>query len=148
MGVGKDLNRNETCCLTQVHWTKWNSVLWRQTVSRISVQNLKLRRWIFGQAWDNRPGTCGNEWLSYPLCISDVCSHQDKYSWHKMTKVQKGLRNLIRKVISELKTLEWWISRLMLNPLFFLISRLNIACFPHEFNLQINYPIRIKDIPF
>ena len=28
---------------------------------------------------------------------------------------------------SELKTLEWWISGLMLNPLFFLISRLNIA---------------------
>ena len=38
---------------------------------------------------------------------------------------------------SELKTLEWWISGLMLNPLFFLISRLNMACFPHEFNLQI-----------
>ena len=38
----------------------------------------------------------------------------------------------------ELETLEWWISGLMLNPLFFLISRLNIACSPHEFNLQIN----------
>ena len=49
---------------------------------------------------------------------------------------------------SELKTLEWWISGLMLNPLFFLISRLNIACSPLIFNLQINYPIRIKDIPF
>ena len=36
----------------------------------------------------------------------------------------------------------------MLNPLFFLISRLNIACSPIIFNLQINYPIRIKDIPF
>ena len=31
---------------------------------------------------------------------------------------------------SELGTLEWWISGLMLNPLFFLISRLNIACSP------------------
>ena len=31
---------------------------------------------------------------------------------------------------SELKTLEWWKSGLMLNPLFFLISRLNIACSP------------------
>ena len=40
--------------------------------------------------------------------------------------------------LTELKTLEWWISVLMLNPLFFLISRLNIACFPHELNLQIN----------
>ena len=49
----------------------------------------------------------------------------------------------------ELKTnLEWWISGLMLNPLFFLISRLNNACSPLIFNLQINYPIRIKDIPF
>ena len=36
---------------------------------------------------------------------------------------------------SELKTLEWWISGLMLNPLFFLISRLNIACSPIIFNL-------------
>ena len=35
-------------------------------------------------------------------------------------------------------TFEWWISGLMLNPLFLLISRLNSACFPHEFNLQIN----------
>ena len=49
---------------------------------------------------------------------------------------------------SELKTLEWWISGLMLNPLFFLISILNNACSPLIFNLQINYPIRIKDIPF
>ena len=49
---------------------------------------------------------------------------------------------------TELKTLEWWISGLMLNPLFFLISRLNIACSPLIFNLQIDYPIRIKDIPF
>ena len=48
----------------------------------------------------------------------------------------------------ELKTLEWWKSGLRLNPLFFLISRLNIACSPIIFNLQINYPIRIKDIPF
>ena len=32
--------------------------------------------------------------------------------------------------------------------LFFLISRVNIACSPLIFNLQINYPIRIKDIPF
>ena len=39
---------------------------------------------------------------------------------------------------SELVTLEWWISGLMLDRLFFLISRLNIACCPHEFNLQIN----------
>ena len=53
-----------------------------------------------------------------------------------------------KKECTELKTLEWWISGLMLNLLFFLISRLNIACSPLIFNLQINYPIRIKDIPF
>jgi len=40
--------------------------------------------------------------------------------------------------LSELGTLEWWISGLMLDPFFFLISRLNIACCPYEFNLQIN----------
>ena len=52
------------------------------------------------------------------------------------------------KIKPELKTLEWWISGLRLNPLFFLIFRLNIACSPLIFNLQINYPIRFKDIPF
>jgi len=49
---------------------------------------------------------------------------------------------------SELKTLEWWISGLRLDPLFFLISRLNIACLPHDFNLQINYPTGYLDISF
>ena len=58
------------------------------------------------------------------------------------------IRQIEYSTWAELKTLEWWISGLMLNPLFFLISRLNIACSPLIFNLQINYPIRIKDIPF
>ena len=45
------------------------------------------------------------------------------------------------KVISsELGTLEWWISGLMLDLLFFLISRLNNACYPLDINLQIFYP--------
>ena len=48
----------------------------------------------------------------------------------------------------ELKTLEWWISGLRLNPLFFLISRLNFACLPHDFNLQINYPTGYLDFSF
>ena len=48
----------------------------------------------------------------------------------------------------ELGTLEWWISGLMLDPLFFLISRLNIACFPRECNRQINLQIGIKEITF
>ena len=38
----------------------------------------------------------------------------------------------------ELGTFEWWISGLMHDPLFFLISRLNNACSPLVINLQIN----------
>ena len=49
---------------------------------------------------------------------------------------------------TEQKTLEWWISGLMLNPNFFLISRLNMACSPYEFNLQKSQQIGIKDITF
>ena len=49
---------------------------------------------------------------------------------------------------SELKTLEWWISGLRLNSLFFLISRLNIAWKTHDFNLQINYSTGYLDISF
>ena len=48
----------------------------------------------------------------------------------------------------ELKTLEWWISGLRLNPLFFLISRLNIAWKTHDFNLQFNYSTGYLDISF
>ena len=39
---------------------------------------------------------------------------------------------------SELGTFEWWISGLKLDPLFFVISRLNNACSPLVINLQIN----------
>ena len=48
---------------------------------------------------------------------------------------------------SELGTLEWWISGLMLDPLFFLISRLNMACSPIVINLQINEQIGILGYP-
>jgi len=48
----------------------------------------------------------------------------------------------------ELKTLEWWISGLRRNPLFFLISRLNIAWLMHDFKLQINYSTGYLDISF
>ena len=37
---------------------------------------------------------------------------------------------------------------LMLDLLFFLISRLDNACFLLVINLQINSPIGMKDIPF
>ena len=37
-------------------------------------------------------------------------------------------QTVISKGLNELGTFEWWISGLMLDPLFFLISRLNDAC--------------------
>ena len=40
---------------------------------------------------------------------------------------------------TELGTFEWWISELMLDPLFFLISRLNKAC--SQSLLYINFQI-------
>ena len=55
---------------------------------------------------------------------------------------------VINQNSSELKTLEWWISGLRFNPLFFLISRLNIAWKTHDFNLQINYSTGYLDISF
>ena len=60
----------------------------------------------------------------------------------------KTIRRNTKKIESELKTLEWWISGLMLNSNFFLISRLNMACSPHEFKLQKSQQIGIKDITF
>ena len=41
-----------------------------------------------------------------------------------------------RSIWSELGTLEWWKSGLMLDPLFFLISKLNNDCCPLVINLQ------------
>jgi len=53
------------------------------------------------------------------------------YSFYYRQMVQ-GL-----KVIpTELGTFEWWISGLMLDPLFFLLSRLNNACYSLVINLQ------------
>jgi len=53
------------------------------------------------------------------------------YSFYYRQMVQ-GL-----KVIpTELGTFEWWISGLMLDPLFFLLSRLNNACSSLVINLQ------------
>ena len=45
---------------------------------------------------------------------------------------------------SELGTFEWWISGFILD----LLDLLNKACSPLVINLQINYPIGIKDITF
>ena len=46
--------------------------------------------------------------------------------------------HMVTYIASELATFEWWISGLMLDPLFFLISRLNSACSPFIINLKIN----------
>ena len=55
---------------------------------------------------------------------------------------------VLRHISTELKTLEWWISGLRLNSLYFLISRLNIAWKTHDFNLHINYSTGYLDISF
>ena len=44
----------------------------------------------------------------------------------------------IHIIIDELETFEWWISGLMPDPLFFLISGLNNACSSLVINLQNN----------
>ena len=60
-----------------------------------------------------------------------------------LTQVQQN------KVYSELKTLEWWISGLMLGPLFFLISRLNNACSPLVINLLFTIPtMKIRQMEY
>ena len=43
-----------------------------------------------------------------------------------------------KKKGTELGPFKWWISGLMLDPHFFLISRLNNACSPLVINLQID----------
>ena len=97
-------------------------------------------------------------WIRYPcffitafsFAVSQQKWHISWISW-KIIRFQHFLlinRHYLPHFWSELGTFEWWISGLRLNPLFFLISRLNFACSPLIFNLQINYPIRIKDIPF
>jgi len=50
---------------------------------------------------------------------------------------------------AELGTFEWYISGLMLDPLFFLISRLNNACSPLVINLPIpKFPDQIAQFRF
>jgi len=88
------------------------------------------------------------------LLYVDCAKPQDEQSLKKMAESRAALYYEIKKmnkinsaqsspmellfITSELKTLEWWISGLRLNPLFFLISRLNKACSHLIFNLQIN----------
>ena len=46
--------------------------------------------------------------------------------------------NYMEHIYSELGTFEWWILGLMIDPIFFLITRLNNACSPLVINLLIN----------
>ena len=55
-----------------------------------------------------------------------------------MLKKKQGLFNVFLRVWSELGTFEWWISGLMHDPLFVLISRLKNASSPLVINLKIN----------
>ena len=52
------------------------------------------------------------------------------------------------KIKNRFFNLEWWISGLMLDPLFFLNLRLHNHCSPLVIKLQIYYLIVNKDIPF
>ena len=64
-----------------------------------------------------------------------------KFIWFKcvtcLKKSKSDSKYCQNVCCSELGTFEWWISGLMLDPLFFLILRLNNACSPHFNNLQI-----------
>ena len=65
-----------------------------------------------------------------------------KQIWVAVITIWGTLDSLPRKTrkfqyTNRAENLEWWISGLMLNPLFLLISRLNIACSPLIFNHRL-----------
>ena len=53
----------------------------------------------------------------------------------KIENKRSGMSDLPFKALPELGTFEWWISGLMLDPLFFFISRLNNVYSPLDINL-------------
>ena len=71
------------------------------------------------------------------LCILETSAY-DPFNFDAGPDPGSAHKKNYQNLDPELKTLEWWISGLRLNPLFFLISRLNIACSPLIINLQIN----------
>ena len=95
-------------------------------------------------------------WLTSEVPSVQILNHRFKSSWilHLNRWFNILTCNLVLKFNKfsprgpELGTFKWWLSGLRLDPLFFLISRLNYACSPLIINLQINYPIGIKDILF
>ena len=60
------------------------------------------------------------------------------YNFNKSMYTEK-FYNFNKSMYTELGTFKWWTTGLMLDPLFFLISRLNNACSPHFINLQISF---------
>ena len=72
-------------------------------------------------------------WLCNPKCLVYIVHR----TLHNII-ISSPLYHRFIRISSELGTFEWWISRLMLNPLFFLIARLNNACSYLVINLQIN----------
>ena len=81
-----------------------------------------------------------NSYISNIVFLQQKCA---SYLCRKITIESNQYLNFLTWIYptqtwSELGTFEWWISGLRLNPLFFLISRLNNACSPLVINLQIN----------
>ena len=74
-----------------------------------------------------RPVCVSDSWANLQL-INIINNHGDRVAY---LEGKGGGR-------TELGTFEWWISGFMLDPPFFLISRLNNAYSPFVINLQIN----------
>jgi len=67
--------------------------------------------------------------------------HENRQLFKNAPKMYSN-ENARKQITAELGTFEWWISGLRLDPLFFLISRLNNACSPLVINLHIDKPIQ------
>ena len=102
------------------------NVSWQTTISKIY---LYLRpKLVWGESKDGKSTSFRSIFLMEfnQLVIIYLNIAQSTYE----------LQLLYTSFPPELKTFEWWISGLRLNPLFFLISRLNIAWKTNDFNLQ------------
>ena len=73
-------------------------------------------------------------WFSVTYKICKIKIFQDK-----ITTIY-----ILGVLCPELKTLEWWISRLMLDPLFFLISRPIRVTYMKPINLKFCAPFKIN----
>ena len=76
--------------------------------------------------------TCALYFLKIKEQIFVFKSRNNKFSCSELHMVRQLRVKLQSR--SDLKTIEWWISRSMIDQ----VSRLNIACSPLVINLQIN----------